>query len=140
VARQTFEQAYRRGWWRGLIDALFQRQVTLYGFDDVRRNVRIASSTDRGIREIRINAIYGSVSRARDYTASFLPRKGHLVERWARIYTAMEQMEPLPPIEVYKINERYYVTDGHHRVSVAKWLGIKEIAVHVIELQTHSTS
>lgn len=138
LARQTFERAHRRGQWGQIIARLFQRQITLLGLDEVRRDVRITNSTDRGIRDISLDAITGSVSRTRDYTASFLPLKEHLVERWSGILMAMEQMESLPPIEVYKLDEQYYIIDGHHRVSVAKWLGFKEITAHVIEIQTQN--
>ncbi|MFN8444731.1 MAG: ParB/RepB/Spo0J family partition protein [Caldilineaceae bacterium] len=138
LARQTFEQAHRRGQWGQIIARLFQRQITLLGLDEVRHNVRITNSTDRGIRDISLDAIAGSVSRTRDYTANFLPLKEHLIERWSGILLAMEQMESLPPIEVYKLDDRYYVIDGHHRVSVAKWLGLKEITAHVIEIRTEN--
>jgi ParB-like chromosome segregation protein Spo0J len=33
----------------------------------------------------------------------------------------------LPPIEVIQIGEHYFVNDGHHRISVARALGIAYI-------------
>ena len=116
---------------------LFQRRVTLLGLDEVRREVRITHSTDRGVHDIRLSAISGSVSRTHDFGTSFLPLKEHLIERWTGILMAMEEMEPLPPIEVYKVDDQYYVIDGHHRVSVAKWLGYHEITAHIVEIKTH---
>lgn len=140
LARQSFEQAHQRGRWRQITGWLFQRRVTLLGLDEVRRHVRIINSTDRGLCEISLDAIAGSVNRPRNFTASFLPLKDHLLERWTNIMLAMERMEPLPPIEVYELDSRFYIIDGHHRVSVAKWLGLKELTAHVVEIQTEDSA
>ena len=41
---------------------------------------------------------------------------------------------PLPPISVYRLGDRHYVDDGHHRVSVARALGMAAIDAEVTEL------
>src|SRR5690242_910139 len=89
LAHQYFEQALQRGRWRKIIGWLFQRRVTLLGLDEVRRNVRITNAIDRGLDEISLDAIGGSVNRTRDFTTSFLPLKHHLLERWTNIMVAM---------------------------------------------------
>ncbi len=48
----------------------------------------------------------------------------------------MRRGESLPPIEVYRIGDAHFVRDGHHRVSVARALGIEQIEAHVIEIVT----
>ena len=48
----------------------------------------------------------------------------------------MRRGEALPPIDVYRIGDAHFVRDGHHRVSVARALGIKEIDAHVTEIIT----
>ncbi len=48
-------------------------------------------------------------------------------------------MTGLPPIEVYKVGDVYFVRDGNHRVSVARALGNKSIQAHVWELPTSLT-
>ncbi len=40
----------------------------------------------------------------------------------------------LPPISLYRLGERHYVDDGHHRVSVAHALGMAAIDAEVTEL------
>jgi len=45
-------------------------------------------------------------------------------------------MAGLPPIDVYKIGDVYFVQDGNHRVSVARQLGAKSIQGFVTEVQT----
>ncbi len=40
----------------------------------------------------------------------------------------------MPPITVYRVGERHFVRDGHHRVSVAIDLGSLTIDAEVVEL------
>ena len=57
-------------------------------------------------------------------------------ERWQRINLAQRKGEAMPPIDVYRIGELHFVKDGHHRVSVARALGHKDIDAYVTEVQT----
>jgi len=57
-------------------------------------------------------------------------------DRWTRIYRAMVEGGELPPIDVYKVGDNYYVIDGHHRVSVARSLDRELINARVIEVGT----
>ena len=56
--------------------------------------------------------------------------------RWARVDLAWNDLEGLPPIEVYQIGQVYFVLDGNHRVSVARQLGITYIQAYVPEFHT----
>ncbi len=40
----------------------------------------------------------------------------------------------LPPISVYRLGGQHFVRDGHHRVSVARSLGMAAIDAEVTEL------
>ena len=42
----------------------------------------------------------------------------------------------MPPIDVYRIGDMHFVKDGHHRVSVARALGHKDIDAYVTEVLT----
>ena len=42
----------------------------------------------------------------------------------------------MPPIDVYQVDDSYYVIDGHHRVSVAIATGHTTIEAHVTEVLT----
>jgi uncharacterized ParB-like nuclease family protein len=44
----------------------------------------------------------------------------------------------LPPIDVYQLEDKYYVIDGHHRVSVARVLGRKRINARITEVKTRA--
>ena len=49
---------------------------------------------------------------------------------------AQRRGEAFPPISVYRIGELHFVRDGHHRVSVARSLGRKDIDAYVTEVTT----
>jgi nucleotide-binding universal stress UspA family protein len=75
----------------------------------------------------------GSVGRYEDFNREFLPRQESQGGRWARVRMAVEGAG-LPPIQVYKIGDAYFVQDGHHRVSVARDVGAKMIEAYVTEI------
>jgi hypothetical protein len=56
--------------------------------------------------------------------------------RWERINVAQRRGDPMPPIDVYRIGELHFVKDGHHRVSVARALGHRDINAYVTEVLT----
>ncbi len=111
------------------------RADDLLRFDDVRRMLGGVSQLPRGLHEIPLDAIVGSVGRYEDFNRQFLPRQASQGSRWARVRMAVEG-QGLPPIEVYKIGEIYFVMDGHHRVSVAREVGAKTIEAFVTEIPT----
>lgn len=88
---------------------------------------------DLGFHAIEVDKIIGSVGRAQDLDADFRFKWRKPSERYLNIKRKMEDGEILPPIEVYKIRDEYYVLDGHHRVAVAKELKQKFIDAHVIQ-------
>lgn len=114
------------------------QQKALLSFDEVRSAARMEGQSYRGLREIPVAQIRGSVGRVGDFDASFLPARPHLRERWARLDAAMRRGEAIPPIEVYQLAGAYFVKDGHHRVSVARQLGQATIAARVIEVRTRA--
>lgn len=95
-------------------------------------------NTARRVQEVALRQIIGSVGRSRDFTRDFLPRQTINLERWTRIHLAFVRHEPLPLVELYQVGDIYCVVDGHHRISVARALGFKEIDAYV--MQVHSAS
>ncbi|HUZ86915.1 MAG TPA: ParB N-terminal domain-containing protein [Candidatus Baltobacterales bacterium] len=94
-----------------------------------------------GIHEIPLAKIVGSAApdaKIDDFDPAFLPVARRLRQRWTRIYQAMVEGDELPPIDVYKVDENYYVIDGHHRVSVARNLGRQTINARVVEIRTRA--
>jgi hypothetical protein len=84
---------------------------------------------------IPIANIVGSVGRYRDFDRAFLPLSGADAERWKRLDVALNELRNLPPIDVYKIGDVYFVRDGNHRVSVAKANGLTSIEANVTEIE-----
>lgn len=80
---------------------------------------------------VNLDAIKGSCGRSRDFDADYKPINTHSKERWLRVATAVFTGKQLPPVELVQIDAHYYVTDGNHRVSVAKALGQETIQAHV---------
>ena len=88
--------------------------------------------------QIPLKAIVGSVDRCTDYTRSFLPLKDSDQARWTRVEQAFLQAKPLPPIQVKKVGQVYFVIDGHHRVSVARQLGLSHLEARVFQAETEA--
>jgi nucleotide-binding universal stress UspA family protein len=108
----------------------------LLSFDEVRHSLKAQNSSELGLMEIPIDSIIGSVNRYSDFTRDFLPKENIKPERWARVDMALTDQAGVPPIEVYKIGEIYFVKDGNHRVSVARQIGAKTIQAYVTEVQS----
>ena len=89
-----------------------------------------------GTKVIPLDAIVGSVDKVRDFDRRFRPTSGRSRQRWERLARANRTGEEVPPIDVYQVGDYYFVQDGHHRVSVARSLGIDLIEAHVTAIDT----
>lgn len=89
-----------------------------------------------GLVVIALDTIVGTVDRAGDFDRAFRPATGRVRGRWERIATAMRSGEAMPPISVFRVGEVHFVRDGHHRVSVARALGLDSIDAWVTEVFT----
>ncbi len=134
-AVRDFRVARQRASLQRVMARLTGRPAELLSFDQVRETLRGTSTLPRGLQEIPVDAIVGSVGRYADFTRSFLPLSDSQGDRWARVKAIAEGQAGLPPIEVYKIGDVYFVRDGHHRVSVAREVGAKSIEAYVTEVE-----
>ena len=89
-----------------------------------------------GLQTVPLDAILGTVDRAKGFDRQFRPTTARVRARWERIANAVRRGEPMPPISLFKIGEVYFVRDGHHRVSVARALGRTDIDAYVVEVKT----
>lgn len=131
---------FRRARWQAALQQIFARMTgqsnDLLSYEEVRRALQAKSQIERGLQEIPLDAIIGSVGRYSDFTRSFLPRSDSMQERWANVQKAATQGSGWPPIQVYKVGETYFVLDGNHRVSVARQMGLTHIQAYVTEVLT----
>ncbi len=131
-----FHQARQKAQLEELAAGLAGKSPHLLSYDDVREKLKAQAGSSRGLKEIPLKAIVGSVGRYTDFTRSFLPRNNKTQDRWAKINAITHQLTGLPPIEVYQIGEVYFVLDGNHRVSVARQVGTEYIEANVTEVHT----
>ncbi|WP_375493169.1 chromosome partitioning protein ParB [uncultured Jatrophihabitans sp.] len=89
-----------------------------------------------GLRTIKLKRVVGSVDSTRDFDRRFRPTTGRVRARWERLALAQARGESIPPIDVYKIGELYFVKDGHHRVSIALAQHRQTIDAYVTEVVT----
>ena len=130
-----FTRARRRARLRAL-GARIRRKHTsnrLLSFDDLRRELVANNRLHRGTRVVEVDEILGSVGRWDEFDRSFLPARASVGQRWKRIDRAFQRGEDLPPVELYKVGEAYFVVDGHHRVSVARYHDVPTVEASVAE-------
>lgn len=112
------------------------KPIELLSYEDVAQRLGVTGSVARGLRSIPLKAVVGSVGRYTDFTRTFLPLSGVDPDRWASVMLAAGSVSQLPPIEVYKIDEAYFVLDGNHRVSIARQQGVTHLDAYVTEVRT----
>jgi hypothetical protein len=130
-----FTRARRRARLRAVV-ARIRREHTstrLLSFDDLRREFAANNRLHRGRRVVEVDEIVGSVGRWKDFDRSFLPARASVGHKWKRIDRAFQRDEDLPPVELYEIGDAYFVVDGHHRVSVARYHDVPTVEATVAE-------
>lgn len=133
TAVQDFRRARRRAALQEFLQSIGGRSSRLLSYDEVRKKIGRGSLLPRGLRDVPLDAIVGTVGRYEDFNRQFLPRQASQQGRWAQVRLAVEG-SGLPPVELYQIGDVYFVLDGHHRVSVARELGATTIEAYVSEL------
>ena len=136
---KDFHRALWRGSLRRLKDRVLRRSARghLLSFEEARSALARWSQVYRGMRTVEVEKIVGSVGRCRDFDESFLPVKVSMSGRWGRVDRAYHQGVELPAVSLYKMGEAYFVVDGNHRVSVARYHGAAAIDAEVVEIKGH---
>ncbi len=136
AAASDFRRARRRADLQAVL-ALFSGQTQeLLPYDEVRRRLHAVESAARHLEDVPLDAIVGSVDRYQDFSRGFLPRMDSDRDRWVGVKLAMTGMAGVPPVELYRIGDAYFVKDGNHRVSVARQLGAPTIQAVVTPVHT----
>jgi hypothetical protein len=105
-------------------------------YEEVIAALGFASERRVGLQVVPLDAIVGTIDRARDFDRHFRPTSRRVRSRWEQIAAAMRRGDALPPVDLLKLGELYFVRDGHHRVSVASALGLSDIDAYVTEVLT----
>ncbi len=130
---------FNRSRFHGKVWRLWQRilhhRIHVLSLSELKLNLKLGNSYEKGLDCVAIDQIIGSVSRCEDFDAHFAPIKERSNQRWAHIAKLFFLGEAIEAVELIQVADRYFVLDGHHRISVAKALGKKFIDSHITVLQ-----
>lgn len=135
VKRAKFGQAQFKGIWAKWVNKMRGRPNDLLSFQDMQNTMRLYSRIDRNLQYIELDQIVGSVGRTHDFSREFYPRDSVSEARWESV-NRLFYGAGLPPIEVYKVSNIYFVLDGHHRVSVCRSYKTEFIEAYVTEFHS----
>lgn len=135
-AREHYTRSVQRAQMADMLGLITGRNTDLVSFEEVARKLKARQQVEIGTQMVRLDKIVGSVGRYRDFTRTFLPRASANPERWIRLDAAVNALETVPPVELFKIGDVYFVRDGNHRVSVARANGATHIEARVTEVKT----
>jgi hypothetical protein len=133
-ARSDFDAAYSKAFRRELLGWISHRRNSLIPFDEIRKILPVKGQHWIGIQQVPLDQIVGSEGRYQDFDSAFSPRQVQTMGRWISVDVARLQDINLPPVELYKVGDVYFVKDGNHRVSVALENHQTYIDAEVIEI------
>lgn len=133
-AARDFDRAVSKAQWRDWLSWLVKKDNDLISFAEIRLTLPSSNQRELGFQFVPLENIVGSEGRPRDFDRAFFPRQSHLKGRWVSIDKAHYKAVSLPPVDLFKIDEVYFVRDGHHRISVARARGQEFIDATVTEL------
>jgi hypothetical protein len=132
---REFTAARRRArmrWFRAKLRRKSGRR-TLLSFEERRRSLHAYGGFRRGRTTVEVSRIVGSAGKHDWFDEAFMPLRALSRERWMRIDRAFRRGYELPPVILYKLDDHYFVKDGNHRVSVARFHGAEWIDAEVTE-------
>ena len=132
-AEADFGRARRRAFFGRVMARLRRECSRLLAFDEVEERHLMYNRRRLGLRDVEVSKIIGSVGRHDAFDRGFMPTKSSLAERWKRVDRAFHCGLDLPAVRLYKIRDSYFVEDGNHRVSVARYQGVETIEADVTE-------
>jgi hypothetical protein len=105
-----------------------RRNRPLPNLYDVHPDARLAPIREFGLCAVPVDevigtAVQGVAQRGRDFKPLPAFRSANWRGRFQRIREALDRLETLPPIDVLKTAEGYWVVDGHNRVAAARSTG-----------------
>ncbi len=134
MAQEDYHHALRKASQKRLVAIVRRRDNRLLSLESVMNRLHMRGQRSIGLVTVCIDQIVGTAGRTRDFDRSFLPLRQVTKNRWMNIIKAMYRGEYLPPIELHKIGDAYFVIDGHHRISAARERGQQYIDAYVTEI------
>ena len=134
-AQQDFSKLRNRATRRHIINALLGKSTHLITLDEILAEHEHVIQHDAGIKVINLNEIVGTVGRTHEFDDEFYPKQDSSYYRWCDVAAAIYDGKAMPVLELYHVDNGYYIIDGNHRVSVMKALGQQFVEAHVIKLE-----
>lgn len=132
----TFDKARRKRSVRHLGRKMRDEETKeLLPLAEVTQRLRLFSQSYLGVRSIPVDRIVGTVDRSQEFDREFLPRRPEMRDRWERVERSFPDGH-FPPIQVYEVDGRYFLVDGHHRVAIARQRGIESVDAEVTQIRT----
>lgn len=129
-ALKSFQRARQQAKRASVTAKLTGRDDRQLPFEVVRDELRLDNPLYKGVQQIPLNGIVGSIGRYEDFTRTFLPLKDMIKERWVGVEVLATQ-RGWPPIDVFQVGTIYFIKDGNHRTAVARQMGNNTIEAHV---------
>lgn len=129
-ALNQFDTLRRQATWRRWWHRLRGRPQTLLPLAPLLPWLRAYPTVSRGVQQVPLRHIVGSVGRAHEYDRDFRPLTDTARERWVGVHL-LNQYTGWEPVQLIKVGNLYFVVDGHHRLSVARQNGLPDITAVV---------
>lgn len=135
---KDFTVARRRARLGKLREFLLRRgtRSTLLSPEEIRRPVPASGAMYRGRQTVEVSRIVGSVGKHQQFDRNFMPLPRTSPEKWKRVDRAFRRGQELPAVSLLELGGDYFVNDGHHRVSVARFHGAEWIDAEVTEYKS----
>jgi hypothetical protein len=137
AANQVLMGYYRQAKLRGIIKKVWStitlQPNNLLNVDTITQKKTIRSCRYVGSQTVYIKQIRGSEGRCQDFDQDFNPLKSHNQNRWISVASAWERGSYLPAVDLIKVGDVFFVRDGHHRISVASFMGADFVDARVTE-------
>jgi hypothetical protein len=132
TAVNRFNTTLARGKFARLKRRVLRRPQVLYDLNALKPDLSLRGSCYAGIQVVSICSIIGSEGRTSDFDMDFHPMNEESRERWVNMAIVYLSRLPLPPIQLIRVGDAYFVRDGHHRISVSGAFGQVAMDAEVI--------
>ena len=137
TAMSCFGAAMLKGKISRIRQGILRRQKWLYDLSFIKSQISLRGSYYAGIKVVSMDHIIGTEGRSAGFDIDFYPLSEESRERWVNMALVYLSHTPLPPVELIQVGDRYFVRDGHHRISVARAFGQAAMDAEVIVWKAH---
>src|SRR6056297_2272703 len=132
-AEHAFSKARSRGQRQIFsLNPVKRRENLLLTLDAVLEQAAYGSESYIGLQEVEVRRIIGTENRSHDYSSSFYPLHKWMAGNWCKIYSLMNSDKLFEPVKLIEYGGYYFVRDGNHRISVAKYQNREYISAEVV--------